>query len=137
MTTARPHSSETCFSRPAISSEARVSRLPVGSSARTRAGSATRGRAIATRCCWPPRGVERGEVGAVNAHTAFGGAVQPADEVQERGLAAPAGAHHGHELTRIHAEVHMVERGHGGLALTVDFGEMFSLNERHDNCRFP
>ncbi len=31
-----------------------VSRLPVGSSARIRAGSVTRARAIATRCCWPP-----------------------------------------------------------------------------------
>ena len=30
------------------------SRLPVGSSARTTAGSATRALAIATRCCWPP-----------------------------------------------------------------------------------
>src|SRR5207253_10189316 len=32
----------------------RVSRLPVGSSARIIAGSLTRARAIATRCCWPP-----------------------------------------------------------------------------------
>ena len=31
-----------------------VSRLPVGSSARSSAGSVTRARAIATRCCWPP-----------------------------------------------------------------------------------
>ena len=31
-----------------------VSRLPVGSSARRTAGSLTRARAIATRCCWPP-----------------------------------------------------------------------------------
>jgi hypothetical protein len=30
------------------------SRLPVGSSARRTAGSFTRARAIATRCCWPP-----------------------------------------------------------------------------------
>ena len=31
-----------------------LSRLPVGSSARMRAGSVTSARAIATRCCWPP-----------------------------------------------------------------------------------
>ena len=31
-----------------------VSRLPVGSSARSRAGSVTSARAMATRCCWPP-----------------------------------------------------------------------------------
>src|SRR6185369_707050 len=39
---------------PMISSEVRESRLPVGSSARRMAGSVTRARAIATRCCWPP-----------------------------------------------------------------------------------
>ena len=36
------------------SSDVFVSRFPVGSSARTIAGSFTRLRAIATRCCWPP-----------------------------------------------------------------------------------
>ena len=30
------------------------SRLPVGSSARSRSGSVTSARAMATRCCWPP-----------------------------------------------------------------------------------
>ncbi len=34
--------------------ELRESRLPVGSSARIREGLATRERAMATRCCWPP-----------------------------------------------------------------------------------
>ena len=37
-----------------ISMLVRVSRLPVGSSARNRIGSLTSARAIATRCCWPP-----------------------------------------------------------------------------------
>ena len=37
-----------------ISSLVRVSRAPVGSSARMMAGSLTRARAMATRCCWPP-----------------------------------------------------------------------------------
>ena len=37
-----------------ISTLVLVSRLPVGSSARMIAGSVTRARAIATRCCWPP-----------------------------------------------------------------------------------
>jgi hypothetical protein len=32
----------------------RVSRLPVGSSARMMDGSVISDRAIATRCCWPP-----------------------------------------------------------------------------------
>ncbi len=34
--------------------EERLSRLPVGSSARIMEGEATRERAMATRCCWPP-----------------------------------------------------------------------------------
>ena len=37
-----------------ISTLVRVSRLPVGSSARSRIGSLTRARAMATRCCSPP-----------------------------------------------------------------------------------
>ena len=36
------------------SAPAWLSRLPVGSSARIRAGSVTIARATATRCCWPP-----------------------------------------------------------------------------------
>ena len=37
-----------------ISCEVRVSRLPVGSSARSRLGALIKARAMATRCCWPP-----------------------------------------------------------------------------------
>ena len=37
-----------------ISTLVRLSRLPVGSSARRTSGSLTSARAIATRCCWPP-----------------------------------------------------------------------------------
>ena len=37
-----------------ISTLVRVSRLPVGSSARINAGSLIRARAMATRCCCPP-----------------------------------------------------------------------------------
>ena len=37
-----------------ISMLVRLSRLPVGSSARMSSGSLTSERAIATRCCWPP-----------------------------------------------------------------------------------
>ena len=39
---------------PSTSAEASLSRLPVGSSAKTMAGLVTSARAIATRCCWPP-----------------------------------------------------------------------------------
>ena len=37
-----------------ISTLVRLSRLPVGSSARISSGSLTSARAMATRCCWPP-----------------------------------------------------------------------------------
>ena len=45
-----------CSSRKTARTSApeRLSRLPVGSSARISAGSVTRARATATRCCWPP-----------------------------------------------------------------------------------
>ncbi len=43
-----------CAAAPSTSSLERESRLPVGSSAKTTAGSLISARAIATRCCWPP-----------------------------------------------------------------------------------
>src|SRR5258708_6755518 len=54
ITTVRPQSSTVRRSQRSISSAPRESRLPVGSSARMTAGSVTRARARATRCCWPP-----------------------------------------------------------------------------------
>ena len=39
---------------PSALADVRLSRLPVGSSARIRLGPLTKARAIATRCCWPP-----------------------------------------------------------------------------------
>ena len=40
------------------STEVRLSRFPVGSSASKMAGRFTSARAIATRCCWPPESCE-------------------------------------------------------------------------------
>ena len=57
-----------------------LSRLPVGSSARIRAGSVTSARAIATRCCWPPDS----SVGSWSSRS-------PRPEPLERGL-RPRGA---------------------------------------------
>ena len=42
------------WNTPMMSALVRVSRLPVGSSARSREGWLESARAIATRCCWPP-----------------------------------------------------------------------------------
>ena len=49
-----PYSRAAVRSSPSTSRELRVSRLPVGSSARTTAGRGASARAIATRCCCPP-----------------------------------------------------------------------------------
>src|SRR5436309_1397004 len=49
-----PSSALSCRKRPMISWLVRLSRLPVGSSARIRRGRLTRARAMATRCCCPP-----------------------------------------------------------------------------------
>ena len=45
----------------------RESRLPVGSSANTRSGAVASARAIATRCCWPPRQLVRAVAAARSA----------------------------------------------------------------------
>ncbi len=42
------------FRSPSTSALVLLSRLPVGSSAKTIAGFDTKARAMATRCCWPP-----------------------------------------------------------------------------------
>ena len=49
-----PYSRTAVRSSPSTSRELRVSRLPVGSSARTTAGRGASARAMATRCCCPP-----------------------------------------------------------------------------------
>jgi hypothetical protein len=54
MTTARPRFLLSSRSRAKTRSPLAASRLPVGSSARSRAGSMIRARARATRCCSPP-----------------------------------------------------------------------------------
>src|SRR5262245_53501315 len=53
-TTAEPRSRAAATNRRVMSCAVTESRLPVGSSARTTAGSCTSARAIETRCCWPP-----------------------------------------------------------------------------------
>ena len=52
--TVMPRSRLSFCKRARTSRLVRVSRLPVGSSARRSGGSVTSARAIATRCCWPP-----------------------------------------------------------------------------------
>ena len=54
ISTVMPWSTLSARSSSMISRLRWVSRLPVGSSASSTAGSVTMARAIATRCCWPP-----------------------------------------------------------------------------------
>ena len=54
-----PWSRLAAASSPSTSRPLRESRLPVGSSANTRSGAVASARAIATRCCWPPRQLVR------------------------------------------------------------------------------
>jgi hypothetical protein len=61
------------------------------------------------------------QVVAVNQHRAAGGPVQPAQQVEQRGLAATARPHDGHELARLDLQRDAIERRHGRLARAVDF----------------
>ena len=54
ITSVRPPSSMVCRSSSRTERPERLSRAPVGSSAKITSGSPTSARAIATRCCWPP-----------------------------------------------------------------------------------
>ena len=97
ITTARPHSPATWRSSAAISREARVSRLPVGSSASTSLGSATRARASETRCCWPPERLIR----------LVGQPLPQADALQPGlGLGLRPGSGHAVELQRQRGVLH-------------------------------
>ena len=54
ITTVWPSSRTERRRNPSTSADDALSRLPVGSSAKTTVGRVTSARAIATRCCWPP-----------------------------------------------------------------------------------
>jgi hypothetical protein len=50
--------------------------------------------------------------------------------MQQRGLATAAGAHHRNQLARVHAEIGMIESGHGSLAFAVHFGQVLYMQQR-------
>ena len=68
---------------------------------------------------------------AVNEYIPLGWSVQAAQQIQQCGFSAAAGAHNRQELARFHAQRDVIERGHGGLAFAVHFGQVFRLNESH------
>ena len=70
------------------------------------------------------------EVSSPSTRTVPGaGHVDAADEVEERGLAAPGGAGDGEELAPLDHEVHVAERVHLGLAELVDLGDVHGLDD--------
>ena len=71
------------------------------------------------------------DVLAVQVDGARRGPVHAADHVQQRRLARARAADDGHELARRHAEAHVVERAHGGVAGAVGLGEMVDAQNVH------
>jgi hypothetical protein len=82
-----------------------------------------------------PVGGERGLAGAVQAllaevQRALARHVQPAQDVQQRRLAAARGAEQHDEFTAAHVQVDVVQRAHRDLAGAVGLGEGAGAEER-------
>ena len=72
-----------------------------------------------------------GDVLARDLDRARLGAVQPAEQVQERRLAPPGAPQHGHDLARFHVEIGAVEHAPGGAALSEGLDEPAGAHHRH------
>ena len=72
-----------------------------------------------------------GDVGTVDEHLAARRPVQPADEVEQCRLAAPAGPHDRNELALLDRQTHAIQSRDGGIAAAVDLGELAHFNDRH------
>ena len=57
-----------------------------------------------------------------------GGTIQPAQQVQERRLAAAARSHHRHKFANAYFKIDVVERGYSRIALAIHFCQIFSFN---------
>src|SRR5690606_21422789 len=68
-------------------------------------------------------GLQLTHVDASEQITSGRGLVQAPEDVHAGGLAGPAGAHHGHELTALDGEVHTVEGANLGSANAVHFAD--------------
>src|SRR5207249_5177820 len=73
---------------------------------------------------------------ATHAELAAGGALEARQEVEQRGLAAPARADDGEELVVLDLEAHLVQ-GEDGLALDrdVDLADVLDADLRHPGAR--
>ena len=67
----------------------------------------------------------------VDLDLTFGWRVQPAEQVEQGGLAAAAGTHDGDELAGVHSEVDVIERDDLGGTAAVDLGQTLGLDDRH------
>ena len=74
--------------------------------------------------------LERGKVNAVNHHAALGGARQPAQQVEQRGLARARRPHDGHKLPALNGERNPAHRGDLELASRVNLGQVFGNDNR-------
>ena len=134
MTTVWPNSSTARRSRASTSSLERESRLPVGSSAKTTAGLASRARAIATRCCWPPESSAGRWASRSPSPTAAISASQPlrvglaAGELQ-RQQDVLLGAQHRQQVEELKDEADLVAAQLGQLAV-VEVAEVDAV-DRH------
>ena len=63
----------------------------------------------------------------------MGGLVQTAEQVQERGLAAAAGAGDGHEAALIEGQGHIIQGIDGRFAGLIDFTEVGCFQDFHSH----
>ena len=67
----------------------------------------------------------------VHLHGAAGGPVQPAQHVQQGGLAGAGGADDGHELPRLYGQGDVVQGLHQAGVLTILLGQVGGLQDTH------
>ena len=75
--------------------------------------------------------LQGGQLPAVHRHRAGGGPVQPAQHVQQGGLARPRRADDSHELAVLHAQLHPVQGFHQGVPRAIIFLQFPGLQNRH------
>src|SRR5579863_8476688 len=71
-----------------------------------------------------------GQIVAVNKHSAFRGLRQPADDVEQRRLAAARWAHHRDRFAGLHLEVHATQRRDFYLTSVVELPKIFGFEYR-------
>ena len=76
------------------------------------------------------RVVHGNEIVAVHQHVPARGLRQSSHHIEQRGLAAARGAHHGHEFARQHFEVDAAQRRNLHLSRAVHLPQIFGNDDR-------